>query len=259
MKLIVAGYGFVGKAVANALKDYHNIVIHDPQYTEHTMEDSSDADGIIICVPTPTTEKGICDISIIANVLDTVPAKMKVLIKSTITPVIADELDKLYSHLEITYSPEFLTAANATQDFLNQSYVVLGSKHNTLFWECVLVPALKKCKNFFNCTPAEAYMVKYAANTFLATKVAFFNQLFDICEKNDTSYDVIQSILLHDSRIGNTHTQVPGNDGDRGFGGACFPKDTKAFIQYAESLNAPISILETAVLYNKTVRKTLDL
>jgi UDP-N-acetyl-D-mannosaminuronate dehydrogenase len=66
------------------------------------MDDNADADGIIICVPTPTTENGICDSSIIANILDTVPVGMKVLIKSTITPAIAEELDKLYHMLSIT-------------------------------------------------------------------------------------------------------------------------------------------------------------
>ena len=210
-------------------------------------------------MPTPTTKNGVCDVRIIANILDTVPSKMKVLIKSTITPSVANELDKLYNHLAITYSPEFLTAANANDDFLNQTFVVLGTQHITPFWENVLTPALKKCTNYFHCTPSEAYMVKYAANTFLATKVSFFNQLYDICNKNNTSYNVVRSILSHDSRIGNTHTQVPGPDGNQGFGGTCFPKDTEAFIHYAKSLGTSISILETAVEYNKKVRKTLDL
>ena len=68
MKIIIAGYGYVGKAVANALKSQHEIVIHDPKYTDFKIIDHHDADGIIICVPTPTTEYGVCDASIVSEV-----------------------------------------------------------------------------------------------------------------------------------------------------------------------------------------------
>jgi UDPglucose 6-dehydrogenase len=102
-------------------------------------------------------------------------------------------------------------------------------------------------------------MVKYATNAFLATKVSFFNQLYDICSQNDTNYDKIKSLLLYDKRIGNSHMSVPGPDGMRGFGGACFPKDTTAFLKYVNTIGSDFSILKTAIEYNRTVRKTLDL
>jgi len=98
-------------------------------------------------------------------------------------------------------------------------------------------------------------MIKYTANTFLATKVAFFNQIYDLCQQNGADYTVIRQILSHDLRIGNSHTVVPGPDGERGFGGHCFPKDTKAFRKYAYGLNTPVTILDQAIDYNKTVRK----
>ena len=83
MKIIIAGYGFVGKAVFNAFKNQHEIIIVDPKYSEDQIKDHHDADGLIICAPTPTTENGICDSSILANILDQVPIFMPVLIKST--------------------------------------------------------------------------------------------------------------------------------------------------------------------------------
>jgi UDPglucose 6-dehydrogenase len=75
-----------------------------------------------------------------------------------------------------------------------------------------------------------------------------------MCQSNGADYNSVANILKMDNRIGNSHMQVPGPDGFRGFGGACFPKDTKAFIKYAESLNTPITLLEETVKYNDKVR-----
>lgn len=109
----------------------------------------------------------------------------------------------------------------------------------------------------FNCSAIEASMVKYTVNSFLATKVAFFNSIYDICQKNNADYDIVRHIVTHDSRIGNSHTLVPGLDGERGFGGHCFPKDTSAFIKYSKSLNTPLEILEAVVDYNGKIRKNI--
>ena len=146
MKIIIAGYGFVGKAVANALKTKHEIVIVDPKYTEDQIKDHHDADGLIICAPTPTTENNICDSSIVTEILDQVPIFMPVLIKSTVTPGVAEGLEEIYSTIAITYSPEFLRARSANEDFINQKYIVLGGEDPECFWqEC----ATRSCKKSF--------------------------------------------------------------------------------------------------------------
>jgi UDPglucose 6-dehydrogenase len=98
-------------------------------------------------------------------------------------------------------------------------------------------------------------MVKYSINSFLASKVAFFNQIFDLCDKNGADYSIVRQIMLHDTRIGNSHSLVPGIDGERGFGGHCFPKDTQAFLHYANQLETPLSILDKVVEYNNKIRK----
>ena len=99
-------------------------------------------------------------------------------------------------------------------------------------------------------------MVKYAENTFLATKVAFFNQLYDLCDAESVDYNLMRELLVRDSRIGASHTQVPGPDGNRGFGGHCFPKDTEAFVQYARRQQLPFEVLESVVEYNKKLQKS---
>jgi UDP-glucose 6-dehydrogenase len=112
----------VGKAVANALGTQHEIIVQDPKYTDYKMIDHHDADGIIVCVGTPSLPNGGCDCRDIANVLDDVPIFMPILIKSSVTPEVIEALAEIYPNHCITYSPEFLRATSANTDFINQKY-----------------------------------------------------------------------------------------------------------------------------------------
>jgi UDPglucose 6-dehydrogenase len=256
MKIIIAGYGFVGKAVFNALKTQHEVVIVDPIYTTNEIKYHNDADGLIICAPTPTSEDGVCDVSIIAQIMDQVPVFMPVLIKSTVIPGVATAFNEIYPDHSIVYSPEFLRARSADQDFLNQQYVVLGGEDPECFWQELFQQTLPNCKIVFNCSAEEGCLVKYTTNNFLALKTSFFNQIYDICEKTGTDYDVVRQIVAYDKRIGSDHTIVPGPDGERGWGGHCFPKDTEAFLRWSNTVEAPVTLVESAINYNKKVRKS---
>jgi UDPglucose 6-dehydrogenase len=255
MKIIIAGYGFVGTAVGQTLQTKHEIVIVDPKYTTDHIKDHPDADGLVICVNTPTNQEGICDVTNISDILDTVPIFMPVMIKSTVIPSALASFDEIYKDHSIVYSPEFLRAATSAKDFAEQKFMIIGGEDPEGFWQETFSSVLPNCKLFFQCTKLEAAMVKYSINSFLSAKVAFFNQLFDICEANGADYSIVRQMITHDQRIGSSHTLVPGLDGERGFGGACFPKDTQAFIKYAKTINVPFSILEVSTEYNKTVRK----
>ena len=255
MKIIVAGYGYVGKAVAEALNKHNEVVIVDPKYGNDTISQHHDADGLIICVPTPTTEDGVCDASIIASILDTVPIFMPVLVKSTVTPAIAEGFDDIYSEHSIVYSPEFLRAKTANTDFANQKYIILGGEDPECFWQDLFQGSLPNCKMVFNCSAKEACMVKYASNSFLALKTSYFNQIYDVCAKAGLDFDVVRQLLAQDPRIGSDHTMVPGPDGLRGWGGHCFPKDTASFVQWTTTIEAPVTLVESAIQYNNKVRK----
>lgn len=254
MKILIAGYGFVGKAVHDALNIKHDIIPIDPAYNSFEIKDHVDADGIIICVNTPTGENGIIAENI-ANVLDQVPIFMPVLIKSTVTPAVVDAFKEIYPDHSICYSPEFLRAATANADFLNQKYAVIGGDDPEYFWQELFQSSLPNCKIVFKCSEKEACMVKYTANSFLALKTSFFNQVFDMCEKTGLDFDTVRHIVSQDTRIGSGHTLVPGPDGERGFGGHCFPKDTQAFVQWANAIDAPVTLVESAINYNNKVRK----
>lgn len=257
MKIILAGYGFVGKAVANSINKLNEICMVDPQYTTAEIKHFPDADGIIICVGTPSTAIGDCDVGQIYQVMDQVPENIPVLIKCTVRPDYLNRLLVNYPKHKICYSPEFLRAATANNDFLNQEYMLIGGSDDNGFWQQLFLESLPNLKSVRYCTLTEASMVKYITNCFLSTKVAFFNEMYDMCQSNGADYNLVVELLQLDDRIGNSHMQVPGSDGKRGYGGACFPKDTSAFVQYSDSTGSRLTVLESAIKSNKRIRKTL--
>jgi UDPglucose 6-dehydrogenase len=131
--------------------------------------------------------------------------------------------------------------------------IIGGSYFYALKWFEMFKSVLPKCRKLHQCTVVEAAMVKYGINNFLATKVAFFNQIYDLCHASGGNFEVVRSLMTLDDRIGASHTRVPGADGARGFGGMCFPKDTKSFIKYSTDLNTPITIVDAAVEYNNKI------
>jgi len=247
MKLTLIGYGFVGKAVHNVLKDYYDVKIVDPKYNDDVIDDKSD--GYIVCVPTPSSDTGACDMSIIFDVIKQCPGDKPILIKSTISLEGWEIISNM--NKSITFSPEFLTAANANEDFKNQKTMLFGGD-DIDFWEDIFILA----KGF---TPVygtieELILTKYLRNSFLATKVAFFNEVYDFCSSLGINYENIADLVGMDERITKSHMQIPGPDGERGFGGACFPKDTKALMYTGLYYKQPFSILGQVVESNKRIK-----
>ena len=103
-------------------------------------------------------------------------------------------------------------------------------------------------------------MVKYVTNSFLATKVSFANEMYEICDYLKIDYDKVIEYAMHDERLGYSHWSVPGPDGDFGYGGHCFPKDVKALISVAMELDSDINpiMLKATNEKNNKVRKNRD-
>ena len=103
-----------------------------------------------------------------------------------------------------------------------------------------------------------AEMIKYFTNCFLATKVTFANQMYQICLDNNLDYDKVTELALFDDRIGKSHLAVPGPDGDLGFGGHCFPKDLAAMIAFGAINNGNTEFLQTVQDFNDKCRRIRD-
>lgn len=213
MKIIIAGYGFVGQAIGKVLESKNRVLIVDPKVSPNKITDFPDADGVIVCVPTPGND---CDITEVIKVIDQVDPIVPVLIKSTVTPERLAQLIVHFPEHKICYSPEFLRAQNANKDFASQQFMIIGGDDPTHHWRTLFQGSLTECKLYFECSLAEASMAKYTVNSFLATKVSFFNQIYDMCKENGADFEIVRQMISHDTRIGGSHTLVPGLDGIRG-------------------------------------------
>jgi UDPglucose 6-dehydrogenase len=200
---------------------------------------------------------GCCDTSIIEDFFKGLPGNLDTIfvIKSTVPIGTTDKFAKKH---KVIHNPEFLTARNAVEDFKNSERNIVGGDPE----HCA------KFVNFFQSlfpgipnrvvAAKESEAIKYFANSFLATKVAYFNKMYDFCTKIGIDYNNVKTGVTSDSRIGASHTSVPGFDGDRGFGGTCFPKDINSLIHQMKEEGVDAEILEEVWGYNQKIRKTID-
>ena len=262
----IIGQGFVGNAIYQKFKNYFSVLTYDldksKRTTETLVEVVKASDVVFICVPTPMKRSdGSCDISIVHSVLkeiNSIDKDVVVVIKSTIPPTTTEKFNNEFKNITIVFNPEFLTEANAVQDFENQSKIILGGprKGTTLLKQIygLVFPSTPIIKT--GSTHAE--MVKYFTNTFLATKVSFANEMYEICNKLDLDYDKVIEYATYDERLGKSHWSVPGPDGDLGFGGHCFPKDLSAILRLAEDLGTTHNVLSATEQTNNKVRTNKD-
>jgi UDPglucose 6-dehydrogenase len=249
MDILIAGYGFVGIAHEQVLKQRNTVHIYDPRlgYNDWWKK----PDGVIICVSTPPARDGSCDVSNVIDVLEYTDQTVPVLIKSTISLEGWAEIRRRFPQHQLAFSPEFLRAETAVSDFQNTRQIYIGGMQVS-FWHALFRVAFDDSEFVSNIAPPEELILaKYFRNSFLAAKVAFFNQVYDLCEQTNTDYDTVANIVGADSRIGHSHTQVTQ---ERGYGGHCFPKDVEAVVNTADEYGVWLSILEEVMRYNKDVR-----
>ena len=246
MKLAIAGYGYVGRAYAAILQNYHETEIIDPKHYDRKI--SLDVDGVIICVPTPEDNNGGCNMRHVSEVMRECP-EVPILIKSTISLEGWDHL-KGYYEKNMTFSPEFLRANTALEDLRQQETIMIGGAQ-VEFWSKLLKEVFPSCPHIIEADPRELILIKYFRNAFLSTKVSFFNQLYDFCKASGINFEHVRKGVVLDRRIGTSHSQVTK---ERGFGGHCLPKDTKAVKQSALHYGIDLGIIREILNYNKNFR-----
>ena len=218
-----------------------------------------------MCLPTPMNKDGSCNLDLLDNTLKEINrASMDmdgriVVIKSTIIPGSTDKFQLDYQHIDLVFNPEFLTEANAVDDFENQTRLLLGGPlRATTKIKQIFSSVFRKTPRIIKTDAKTAELVKYVTNAFLATKVSFANEMHQLCEGLDLDYDKIIEYATLDPRLGDSHWGVPGPDGDFGFGGHCFPKDLSALIEITKQLNTVNNVLKAVQTTNNTVRSNRD-
>jgi UDPglucose 6-dehydrogenase len=261
----IVGRGFVGGAMYENFKDCFEVAVWDSVEEKRTLNSFESfvdwSDIIFVCVPTPMKENGQCDVSIVEDVVAKIAnldRRKYVVIKSTVTPGTTERLAELHN-MVIGFNPEFLTEANSYNDFRHQPLIILGSDNTglgtvmaQLYYE--FNAKVDNVAHVIQRSTKEAELFKYLANCFLATKVIFANEFKRLCDKSNVDYGRIAEIAVLDKRLGHTHWRVPGPDGQYGFGGSCFPKDTSALLAYADEIGTTLWMLTEATYINDEIR-----
>jgi UDPglucose 6-dehydrogenase len=248
--MIIAGHGFVGKAYELLFKDHRReIVVHDPP--KGMTADFDNTSAVVVCVPTPELESGACDISAVYDVVSQCSKHTPIMIKSTISLQGWQYLKETFPEHRLCFSPEFLRAANFMNDIRNLDNVILSGDVD--YWRDQYSYNWPNIKQYI-VEPEEAIAIKYFRNAFLATKVSFFNEIYDFCGAYGIDFEQVRAGVAKDNRIGDSHTYVWPNENIRGWGGYCFPKDTSALLKMAAENKINLNTLEAAVEYNKKIK-----
>jgi len=266
MKIGIIGVGFVGKATAEVFKEKHRLILYD-KYKEDlnkSPEKLAEVEVVFICVPTPMMPSGEIDYSAIHNSLELLDkltknqeSKPLVVIRSTAVAGTIETLNKKYP-FNLAFNPEFLREKNALEDMKNTNRVILGvssdGDYNKLL--DVYKPIFPDAK-YIRVDTKTAEMIKYVANVMLIGQIALANEVYQICKVLDINYDKIKETILLDDRIAK-NIDVPGPDGELGFGGKCFPKDLNALIYLAREKRYRPYLLEEIWRLNEKIRKNKD-
>ncbi|MFY0761446.1 UDP-glucose/GDP-mannose dehydrogenase family protein [Metabacillus dongyingensis] len=296
MKIAVVGTGYVGLVTGTCLSEIgHNVTcididqnkidkmraglspIYEPGLDELMMKNINEkrlffttnhaegfygADVIYIAVGTPEKEDGSANLTFVELVAKDIAANMKqdvvVVTKSTV-PVgtndwIKEVIQSNLAHnvqVEIVSNPEFLREGSAIYDSFNGDRIVIGSNSEKA---AAILEEINKPFGLpiFKTDIRSAEMIKYAANAFLATKISFINEISNICEKLNANVEDVANGMGQDSRIGSQFLNA-----GIGYGGSCFPKDTKALIQIAGNVEYDFDLLKGVVRVNQKQQEIL--
>ena len=223
--------------------------------TSELSEAVTDADFVFTCVPTPQDEDGSADLSYVisasAAMKDFLKAGAVVVTKSTVpvgsAQIVEDAIGR--SDVEVASNPEFLREGAAVYDFQNPDRIVVGARSNEVAQKVMELYSKIDCPKVLT-SQATAELIKYASNSFLAIKLSYVNDIAALCEAvGADSREVLHGMGL-DTRIGNRFLE-PGP----GWGGSCFPKDTKALESIANSFGVELPLITTAIASNESAHK----
>lgn len=226
-------------------------------FTTSLEEGIKDAEVIILALPTPPDGDGAADLSFILGVAENLShliTKYTVIVdKSTVPVGTADQVKaalgkKLNPDLfDVVSNPEFLREGAAVDDFLKPERVIIGteSKRARDIMERLYKPFVRQGNPIYFMDVRSAEMTKYAANSFLATKITFMNDIANLCELVGADVDQVRIGIGSDSRIGKRFL-FPGV----GYGGSCFPKDVEALVRTGEDHNYNLQILRSVIQVN---------
>jgi UDPglucose 6-dehydrogenase len=215
----------------------------------------SEADFIFTCVPTPQDEDGSADLSYVIAASKAMKSLLKtgavVVTKSTVPVGSAQRVEAAIDRddIHVASNPEFLREGAAVHDFEHPDRIVVGARTNEVAQSVMDLYSKVDCPKVLTSQPA-AELIKYASNSFLAIKLSFVNDVAALCEAAGADPREVMHGMGLDTRIGNRFLE-PGP----GWGGSCFPKDTRALASIADSFGLQIPLINAAIASNETAHK----
>jgi UDPglucose 6-dehydrogenase len=250
----IMGTGVVGGALASFLTSAGgDIRVYDPPKGHASVGVLDDVDVVFVCVPTPYTAGIGFDDSFLLDAVNRVPGAKAVVIKSTVLPGTTELLQERFPQHRFMFNPEFLREVSAVEDFLRPDRQIVGCTAASRGDAQRVMDMLPRAPFERICHASEAEMAKYVANAFLAVKVSYANEVFDLCERMRIDYPQVRDIVGADVRIGASHLDVH-DAGYRGYGGKCLPKDSKSLLDLAQSFGSGMRVLAAADRVNFALR-----
>ena len=234
-------------------------------FTTDLAEGIKNAEIIFLALPTPPGADGSADLKYVLKVaehLSHIITDYKVIVDKSTVPV--GTADKVYGRLaanldesffDVVSNPEFLREGVAVDDFMRPERVVIGTSSSKAkkVMERLYNPFVRQGNPVIFMDEKSAEMTKYAANSFLATKITFMNEVANLCEEVGANVDMVRKGIGSDSRIGKRFL-FPGV----GYGGSCFPKDVKALAKTAQENNCDFRILQSVMDVNEDQKSILS-
>jgi UDPglucose 6-dehydrogenase len=233
------------------------------QFTTDLQKGIADAEIIFLALPTPPGEDGSADLRYVLGVaadLGKLLKDYKVIVdKSTVPVGTAEKVQAAIAahyagEFDVVSNPEFLREGVAVDDFMKPDRVVIGtqSERARKVMNDLYAPFVRQGNPIIFMDEKSAELTKYAANSFLATKISFMNEIAQLCERMGADVDMVRRGIGSDDRIGKRFL-FPGI----GYGGSCFPKDVQALIKSAEDVQYHFSILQAVEAVNERQKKHL--
>lgn len=280
----IFGAGFLGTSCYKAfsqIKGWNIIVwdkypdnsllkkqVPDANFDYYDAKKIYQADIHFVCVPTPMIkETGECYTGIVKEVIDKISKHNKngsdIIIKSTVPPGTTKKFNKKVGR--VFFNPEFLVERTAYQDFINLPYQIIGNPGRSksdllirLYKDAYEQGIMKGGQEILECDSSVAEMVKLVRNCYLATRLSYFNEIKQICDKLNISYDEMKQLAGLDERVGNHYNMVPGPDGKCGFSLSCLPKDLNDLMYLARSLDVDPKVMSGVWQKNLEIRPEKD-
>jgi UDPglucose 6-dehydrogenase len=227
-------------------------------FTLDNKEVADKSDFIFICVPTPDEPDGSANLTFVYKACEEIAKNLTepkyIIIKSTLPVTSVDSIRRKINEntdigFELLSNPEFLAQGTAVKDSLNPDRVVIGADNKEAAQKLRELYANVSDENVVLTNIASAIMTKYASNAFLATKISYINAIANLCEKVGADVEKVAEGMRFDERIGNKFL-FPGI----GYGGSCFPKDTKALYKMANEVGYDFILMEDVIKINESQR-----